>query len=314
MDSLRGRDFVSLRDLNGEEIKGIFFLTQELKEEQKRGEPHPYLNGKTLAMIFHKPSARTRISFELGMYQLGGYAINLTDQEIQMGKRESVEDIGRLLSRYNDAIMIRTFEHHLVEELAEAATIPVINGLTDLGHPCQVLTDIFTIWEKRGSLAGLKVVFVGDGNNVAYSWFYGAALTGMHFVLACPSGYSVSPDIVGDASKIASRSGGRLEIINSPFDAVREADVIYTDVWISMGQEKERDARLQAFKGYQVNSSLVKQAKKDVLVMHCLPAHRGEEITDEVMDGPHSIVFDEAENRLHVQKALLVKLIGSGKF
>lgn len=310
MDTLRGKDFLSLSDLTREEIEEIFYLARELKAKQKRRELHPYLTGKTLAMIFHKPSARTRISFETGMYQLGGKAINLMDREIQMGRRESVEDIGRLLSRYNDAIMIRTFDHHLVERLAQAAAIPVINGLTDKEHPCQVLADMFTLWERKKSLAGLKVVFVGDGNNVAHSWFYGAALTGIHFVLACPPGYAVSPETVGKATKMASYSGGQLEITQSPLEAVREADVIYTDAWVSMGQEKEKEVRLQAFKDYQVNSAMLGKAKKDVLIMHCLPAHRGEEITDEVIDGPYSIVFEEAENRLHVQKALLVKLIG----
>jgi len=310
VNTLRGRDFISLSDLIWEEIGEIFVLAQELKVKQKRREPHSYLTGKTLVMIFHKPSARTRISFETGMYQLGGKAINLMDQEIQMGRRESVEDIGRLLSRYNDAIMIRTFDHHLVEKLAVVATIPVINGLTDREHPCQVLTDIFTLWERKRTLAGLKVVFVGDGNNVAHSWFYGAALTGINFVLASPPGYAVSPETVEKANKMAFRSGARLEITQSPLEAVREADVIYTDAWVSMGQEKEREVRLRAFKDYQVNSALLEKAKKDVLIMHCLPAHRGEEITDEIIDGPHSIVFEEAENRLHVQKALLVKLIG----
>jgi len=310
LDTLRGKDFLSLSDLTREEIEEIFYLARELKAKQKRRELHPYLTGKTLAMIFHKPSARTRISFETGMYQLGGKAINLMDREIQMGRRESVEDIGRLLSRYNDAIMIRTFDHHLVERLAQAAAIPVINGLTDKEHPCQVLADMFTLWERKKSLAGLKVVFVGDGNNVAHSWFYGAALTGIHFVLACPPGYAVSPETVGKATKMASYSGGQLEITQSPLEAVREADVIYTDAWVSMGQEKEKEVRLQAFKDYQVNSAMLGKAKKDVLIMHCLPAHRGEEITDEVIDGPYSIVFEEAENRLHVQKALLVKLIG----
>lgn len=303
---MRKRDFLSISEMSREEIFDIFDLAKDLKERQKRGEVYQPLKGKTLAMVFQKPSARTRVSFEVGMYQLGGHAIYLAPEDIQMGRRESVADIARVLSRYNDAIMARLFGHEDLLQLAEYATIPVINGLTDLLHPCQIMADLFTILEHKGRVEGLKVAYVGDGNNVANSWLNMASRVPLSLSMAIPEGYDPDKEIFS----IAKKAGvSEIEIFREPKEAVRMADVIYTDVWTSMGKEAEAEKRRLAFKRFQVDESLVKCAKEDCLVMHCLPAHRGEEITDSVIDGPHSIVFDEAENRLHVQKAILVKLM-----
>jgi ornithine carbamoyltransferase len=260
-------------------------------------------------MIFEKPSLRTRVTFEAGMTQLGGHAIYLTPADIRLGERETVQDAARNLERWVDGIVARTFSHQMVERLASYSRVPVINGLTDAHHPVQILCDLFTVWEKRRKVAGLRVVFVGDGNNVCHSWLQGAAKMGVHFTLACPKGYEPDPGIFAAALEAAQASGARLTVTHDPVAAVREADVLYTDVWTSMGQEEERARRLKDFQGFQVDARLVRLAASDVLVMHCLPAHRGEEITDEVMEGPHSIVFDEAENRLHMQKAVLVRLL-----
>jgi ornithine carbamoyltransferase len=261
-------------------------------------------------MIFEKSSTRTRVSFEVGMYQLGGQALFLSPADLQMGRGEPVADTARTLSRYLDGIMIRTFAQTMVEELAKFATIPVINGLTDMHHPCQALADLFTIREKRGTLKGLTFAYVGDGNNMAHSLIEACVKTGMRVSLACPAGYAPDAAILREAKQVASRSGAELSLTDDPRKAVKGADIVYTDVWASMGQEKEHALRVQAFKGYEVDEKLVKLAGPNAMVMHCLPAHRGEEITDDVIDGPQSIVFDQAENRLHTQKAIMELLMG----
>ncbi|MBI5167432.1 MAG: ornithine carbamoyltransferase [candidate division NC10 bacterium] len=304
------KDLLSIHDLSLSEIEGIFELAAELKARQKRGERYTPLMGKTLAMIFEKPSTRTRVSFEVGMHQLGGHALFLNPRDIQLGRVETVADTARVLSRYVDGILIRTYSQERVEELACHSSVPVINGLSDLTHPCQILADLFTVKEKRGELKGLKVAYIGDGNNVAHSWLYGAAKTGIDLSIARPRGFGPDEGVLSKALKDAEASGARLKVMDDPIQAAKGADVLYTDVWASMGQEEEHAKRVKAFKGFQVNQGLVAIAKRDVLVMHCLPAHRDEEITDEVLDGPHSIVLDQAENRLHVQKAILVKLLG----
>jgi ornithine carbamoyltransferase len=302
-----GKDFLAITDFTPEEVLDLFKLASELKNKQKSGTSHQLLKGKTLAMIFQKPSARTRVSFEVGMYQLGGHAIYLSPADIGLGKRESVADVARVLSRYNDGIMARLFGHDLIEELAKFATVPVINGLTDLLHPCQILGDLLTIQEHRGNLDDLQVTYVGDGNNVAQSWINAAMRLPFRLVLACPKGYDPSKKLIAKARKAGL---SEIKIVRDPQKAVRHADVIYTDVWASMGQEKEAAKRKRAFRGYRVNRTLIKKAKSDVLLLHCLPAHRGEEITNTVIEGPHSVVFDEAENRLHIQKAIMATLMG----
>lgn len=307
---MKHKDLISIADLTPKEINQIFKLTKRLKKLHKKRKEHLLLLDKTLAMIFQKPSTRTRVSFEVGMYQLGGYALFLSAQDLQLRRGETIKDTAKTLSRYVDGIMIRTYDHQDVEDLAKYATIPVINGLSDLLHPCQVLSDLYTIREKKGRLKKLKLAYVGDGNNVANSWCYGAAKMGMELSLACPSRYQPNETVVRRASGEAMISGAKINILQDPSEAVRDADVIYTDVWASMGKEEEVAERRSIFYPYQVNEELVAKAKKDCIVMHCLPAHRGEEITDGVMDGPHSVVFDQAENRLHVQKAILVLLLG----
>jgi len=300
------KNFVSIADYGRTEIEAIFNLTAELKEKTKRHEEHHFCKGLSMSMIFAKPSARTRISFETGMYQLGGYALYLSPNDIGVGKREAVKDIAQVVSRYNDIIMARLFEHKHMEELAKYATVPVINGLTDYNHPCQIMADIFTVKEHKNNLENLKIVYIGDGNNVANSWINLAAKLPMHLVVCSPSGYE--PDQA--TLNFANNSGiSTIEILNDPIKAVKDADVVYTDVWASMGQEEEAAERKKVFMPFQINSTLMEHAKKDALVMHCLPAHRGDEITDDVIDGPQSIVFDEAENRMHVQKAIIVKLL-----
>lgn len=304
------KDFLSIADLTREEIDEIFQLTRELKEKTKKGIEHHILKGKTMAMIFAKPSARTRISFETGMVQLGGYALYLAPGDIGIGKREAVKDIARVISRYNDIIMARLFAHSDILELAEYSDVPVINGLTDYNHPCQIMADAYTILEHRGSLENLKVVYVGDGNNIANSWINFASRVPMHLVICTPRNYEPDRATLENAQKAGI---SKIEVLSDPVEAVKGADVVYTDVWASMGQENEAEMRKKIFRDYQVNSQLLAHASKDVLVMHCLPAHRGDEITDEVLDGPHSIVFDEAENRMHVQKAIIVKLMENRK-
>ena len=304
------KDLLSIRDLTVFEIDGLFDLAADLKAQQRKGIAHPLLIGKTLGMIFEKPSLRTRVTFEVGMVQLGGCAIYLAPADIQLGTRETVKDVAKNLERWVDGIMARTFTHQTVEQLARHAAVPVINGLSDLTHPCQILADLFTLREKRGPLRGVKVAYIGDGNNVCHSWLYGAAKTAIDLTVACPKGYEPDADVVAFARQEAEASGGRITLLDDARAAAAGADVLYTDVWTSMGQESEAAKRRLDFQGFQVNAALIGLAKPDVLVMHCLPAHRGEEITDEVLDGPHSIVYDQAENRLHVQKAILATLLG----
>ena len=299
------RDLISISDLTQDEVEALFSLAQRLKADRQKGWPHPILAGKTLAMIFEKPSLRTRVTFEAGMDQLGGYAIYLSPQDIGLGTREPVPDVAKNLSRWVDLIMARTFSHQALTDLAQAATIPVINGLSDLLHPCQVLADCLTLIEHRGALEGLKIAFVGDGNNVVHSWLHAAVKLPFRFVLACPPGYEPDRAVLEQTR----RAGARVTVTHTVAEAAREADAIYTDVWTSMGQEEEGAVRRQAFADYQVNAEVMSLAKPDALVMHCLPAHRGEEITADVLDGPQSVVFDQSENRLHIQKAIMVWLL-----
>lgn len=301
------KHFISIADYSKQEIEEIFSLTKDLKEKTKKGEEHHLCKGLTLSMIFAKPSARTRISFETGMYQLGGYALYLSPNDIGIGKRESVSDISRVISRYNDIIMARMFDHQHIVELAEFASVPVINGLTDYNHPCQIMADMFTILEHRGHLDDLKITYIGDGNNVANSWINLASILPFNLTICSPPGYEPDNDILVHAKE---NNISKVQVLSNPEEAVKDADVVYTDVWSSMGQESETKERHNIFKNYQVNQQLMSLAKVDAKVMHCLPAHRGDEITDEVIDGPQSIVFDEAENRMHVQKAIIVKLLG----
>ena len=292
-----------------EDLNEILELASEIKKKQKSGEVYEPLKNKTLGMIFEKPSTRTRISFEVGMTQLGGHAIYLSPKDMQMGRGETVADTARVLSRYVDGIMYRAFSHDVMLELAKNATVPVINGLDDVEHPTQILADLLTIKEHKGHFKGLKFVYVGDGNNVANSLALGAAMVGMDFYIACPEGYEPNAYLWEKAGKIAAENGSAMEIIRDPHEAVKDADVIYTDVAVSMGQEAEAEVKERIFRKYQVNEKLVENAKPDYIFMHCLPAHRGHEVTDGVVDSPNSVVFDEAENRLHAQKGLMVKLM-----
>lgn len=303
--NMKGKSLIEINPLSLEEIYQIFDLSRTLKEKQNTGEPHKLLEGKTLGMIFAKPSTRTRISFEAGIYQLGGMGMYFNQNDLQLKKSESVSDTAKVLSRYLNGIMIRTFDHQDVIDLAKFGSIPVINGLTDLHHPCQVLTDLFTILEKRRVLKGLKLVYIGDGNNMAHSLLHGCSKVGMDITIASPSGYLPLKSIVDESMVNAKYMGSKIEITEDPVKAVSGADIIYTDVWASMGQEKEAAERRKKFIEYQVNSKLVKNAKDDYLFMHCLPAHRGDEVTDEICDSLNSVIFDEAENRLHVQKAIM---------
>jgi ornithine carbamoyltransferase len=303
--NMKGKSLVEINHLSLEEIYQIFDLSRTLKEKLYTGEPHRVLEGKTLGMIFSKPSTRTRISFEAGIYQLGGMGMYFNQNDLQLKKSESVSDTAKVLSRYLNGIMIRTFDHQDVIDLARYGSIPVINGLTDLHHPCQVLTDLFTVLEKRRTLKGLKLVYIGDGNNMAHSLLHGCSKVGMNITIASPSGYMPLKEIVDESMVNAKYMGSKIEITEDPKAAVKDADIIYTDVWASMGQEKEAADRRKKFIRYQVNSELVKHAKEDYIFMHCLPAHRGDEATDEICDSPNSVIFDEAENRLHVQKAIM---------
>lgn len=293
-------------------VERLLILSAALKDKQRRGVPHDLLKGKTLGLLFQKPSTRTRVSFEAGMHQLGGHALVLPMADIQLSRGESVADTARVLSRYLDGIVIRTYDHATVEEWAREATMPVINGLTDLSHPCQALSDLLTITEKKGRLKGIKIAYVGDGNNVANSLIEAAAKMGMTIALGCPSGYQPDQHVVDLARVEAAKTGALVELSEDPFVAVKEADVVYADVWISMGREREQARRLRVLAPYQVNSRLVGKAKPDAIVMHCLPAHRGEEITAEVLDGRQSVIIDQAENRLHMQKAILTTLLREG--
>ncbi len=307
--NMRGKSFIAETDLSVEEFFQILRFTETLKLEKMAGKPHPLLAGKTLAMVFQKSSTRTRVSFEVGIYQLGGSALYLSAADLQLKRGETISDTAQTLSRYVDGIMARTYAHQDVVDLATYGTVPVINGLTDLNHPCQAMTDFYTIYEKKGHLAGRKLAYVGDGNNMCHSLMGGGALAGMHVVAACPKGYQPNDSYVETARSIAKHTGARIEITTDPAEAAKDADVIYTDVWASMGQEEEHQKRLKAFKGFQIDAKLIAKAKEDFIFMHCLPAHRGEEVAAEVIDGPHSVVFDQAENRLHVQKAIMALLM-----
>lgn len=300
------KDLLSIYELETADFERIWKKAARLKKLLKEGKEHASLKGKTLGMIFDKSSTRTRISFEVGMYQLGGIALFLNSRDTQIGRGETIADSARMMSRYLNGIMIRTFAQASVEEFARYATIPVINGLTDLFHPCQILSDLFTIKEKKGSYERLKIAYIGDGNNIANSWIEAAARLPIQLALACPKGYEPDREIMTECAKQASEG---ITLYNDPLEAARNADVLYTDVWTSMGQEAEDKERKKIFKNYSINKKLLGEAKKDAIVMHCLPAHRGEEITADVIDGPHSVVIDEAENRLHVQKAILEILL-----
>ena len=303
---MRGKDLLSVADLSGEDIGLLISNTVDMKASGWLTS----LSGKTLALLFEKPSLRTRVSFEIAMSQLGGQVIYLSPSGVGLGKRESIPDVARVLSRYVDAIATRTFSHQTLEVLASNSSVPVINALSDLEHPCQVMADLFTIYENKGQLKGLTLVFVGDGNNVAHSLMLGASLTGMNFRIASPEGYRVQDKILHQAKEYARNSGGEIFCTEEPRLAVSGADVIYTDVWVSMGQEVDLEKRRQVFASYQVNSELFSLAKEDAILMHPLPAHRGQEATDDVLDGPASVVFDQAENRLHLTKVLLLEMLG----
>jgi len=307
--AMKGKDLLSLHDLSTQEIDLMLDTARHLKLRLKAGDRPPLLAGKVLGMIFHKPSTRTRVSFETAMFHLGGHALNLRSDELQLSRGETIADTARVLSRYVDAVMIRTYSHDDVAELARWASVPVINGLTDLLHPCQALADLLTIREVKGCLRGVKLAFVGDGNNVAHSLMYAGAKTGMKVTIASPDGYEPDAEITRSAVEDAGATGARIEIVRDPREAVSDADVVYTDVWASMGQEEEAAERRRAFAGYQVSGDLLRRAKPDAVFMHDLPAHRGEEVTDEVMDGPRSVVWQQAENRLHAQKALLALIV-----
>ncbi len=301
------KHLLKLLDLSREEIYEILDLADQLKYDQKHGIPHPRLQGKTLAMIFSKNSTRTRVSFEVGMFQLGGHALFLSNATSQISRGEPVQDTARVLSRYCDGIMIRTFDQQEVEDLAKYGSIPVINGLTDMAHPCQVLADLMTIREHKAKLEGLKICYIGDGNNMANSIIVGGLKCGMDVSIACPASYQPHPDVLAYAKTV---TDAKFVMTQAPMEAAKDADVIFTDVWASMGQEQEKAQREQAFAGFQVNSEMMKVAKPDCMIQHCLPAHRGEEITEEVFEGHAQEIFDEAENRLHAQKAVMALLMG----
>lgn len=307
--TLKGRDLLSIEDLSLEELQEILDTAFMLKRMKRSNINHKPLEGKTLGMIFEKASTRTRVSFEVAMYELGGYALFLGAQDLQLRRGETIADTARTLSRYLNGIMARVYSHNTLVELAEYASIPIINGLSDLYHPCQAIGDFMTIKEKKGTLKGLTMAYIGDGNNVCNALLMGAAKLGMNMRVASPSSYEPPSFILDLVLSDAQKSGSEIKILNDPIEAVKNVDVIYTDVWASMGQESEAEERKKAFHSYQVNSNLLMKASPDVIVLHCLPAHRGEEITDEIMDGPNSVVFDQAENRLHAQKAILALLL-----
>ena len=306
---LKGRSLDSLFHLTREEIEQILKTSELLKFQLLRGEEHLLLKGKTLAMIFEKPSTRTRVSFEVGMWQLGGYALYLSTSDLQLGRGETIADTAQVLSRYVDGIMARVFAHQTILDLVKYSRVPVINGLSDFTHPCQCLADLFTIYEKKGRLSGLRLAYVGDGNNVAHSLLYGCSKVGINITLACPKGFEPDPEVVSKAEEDGKKSGCEVRITKDPKEAVKRADIVYTDVWASMGKEKEHEKRMKVFKPYQVNGKLVKEAEEDYIFMHCLPAHRGQEVTDEVADSENSVIFNQAENRLHTQKALLALIM-----
>lgn len=298
------KDFIEIHDYTADEVLALFELARDMKAKPKKFRGS--LEGQTLAMIFEKSSTRTRVSFEVGMYQLGGHALFLSSRDIQLGRGEPIVDTARVLSRYVDGIMARTFAHKTVTDLAQYASVPVINGLTDLSHPCQVMTDYFTAWEKfGGELKGRKIAYVGDGNNMAHSLLFGAPKVGMDIAIACPAGYAPDPAVVEQAGADAREAGTHMLITTNIDEAVRDADIIETDVWASMGQEEEAEKRKHDFAGWMVDAAMMSRAKNDAIFLHCLPAHRGEEVSAEVIDGPQSVIYDEAENRLHIQKAIM---------
>ncbi|GIP41003.1 ornithine carbamoyltransferase [Paenibacillus sp. J31TS4] len=306
---LKGRDFIGLVDYSPEDIQYLIDLAVELKRKTKAGEPYQPLKGKTLGMIFEKSSTRTRVSFEVGMYQLGGHALFLSRNDLQIGRGEPIMDTAQVMSRYLDGIMIRTFAHRTVIDLARGSTVPVINGLSDLSHPCQALADYQTIFEHKGSLKGLKIAYIGDGNNMAHSLMIGAAKLGMTIAVATPEGYGPDKEVLAASQEAAQQNGGACIVTHDAREAVEQADVVYTDVWASMGFEAEQKEREKAFHAFRVNEELTKYAKPDYLFMHCLPAHRGEEVSEGVIDGKNSIIFDQAENRLHAQKAIMAAIM-----
>ncbi|MFM9330645.1 ornithine carbamoyltransferase [Paenibacillus mesotrionivorans] len=306
---LRGRDFLDLEDFTTEELQYLLDYAIELKRKQKAGEVYQPLKGKTLGMIFEKSSTRTRVSFEVGMYQLGGHPLFLSRNDLQIGRGEPIADTAQVLSRYVDGIMIRTFAHTTLTDLAKYASVPVINALTDWSHPCQAMADYQTVLEQKGKLAGLKVAFIGDGNNMAHSLMMGAAKFGMHFAIAAPEGYLPDAEMTARSMTVAASTGGSVLVTGDTREAIADADIVYTDVWASMGFEEEQKIREKAFAEYQVNEELVQHAKPDYMFLHCLPAHRGEEVSAGVIDGPNSQIFDEAENRLHAQKAIMAAIM-----
>jgi ornithine carbamoyltransferase len=301
---------LSLNDLSVLDFENILDMSKKLKTDLNQGKPHPILKGKTLGMIFTKSSTRTRVSFEVGMYQLGGYPLFLSNQDIQLGRGETIHDTAKVLSRYLDGIMIRTFNQSDVQDLAKYGSIPIINGLTDLMHPCQILADLFTIYEVKGNLKGLKLAYLGDGNNVANSLLHGCTKVGMHISIATPQGYECDSKIIKESLDTSKISGSQVQLTDNASIAIEGADIVYTDTWTSMGHESDKEKRTQIFKDYQVNSKLFSLAKKDAMFLHCLPAYREYEVTSEIIDGSNSYIFDEAENRLHVQKAVMSILMG----
>lgn len=317
---MKKRDLLDLSSLSAEEIESIltrahFYKNAPYTPRTKKGPGAPKervrpLDGMSVGLLFEKSSTRTRVSFEVGIFRLGGYSIFLSFDDLQIKRGETIADTARVLSGYLDGLVIRTYEQEKLEEWARHATIPVINGLTDLHHPCQILSDLFTIYEKRGKLKGLKLAYIGDGNNVAHSLMEGGAAVGMTVAVASPKGFAPDPKIIRHSEEIARRNGGAIEVMSDPVEAAKNADILYTDVWVSMGQEKEKKSRLQKFKPYQINQKLIEEARPDVLIMHCLPAHREEEITTEALEGSHSIIFEQANNRLPTQQAILEWLLG----
>ncbi len=302
------KDLLSLKDLKKDDLLELFKLTDAIKKNPAKY--YDQLKGKTIGLLFQKPSSRTRVSFEVGMAQLGGQAIYLSDAEIQMGHREPLKDVARTLSSYFDGIVLRTFAHANVEEFAASSRVPIINGLSDAEHPCQILSDLYTIYSKHGKLEGVNITYIGDANNVLTSLLYGVVVAGANLTIVSPRGYELGDDQLKELKVASKESGSKITLSNSPFASLKNAHIIYTDVWVSMGQERQKEQRLRDFQSFQVNQTIVSKALPDALVMHCLPAHRGEEITDEVIEGPHSVVFEQAENKMHVQKALLTFLLG----
>lgn len=307
--ALKGRDFLDLDDYTSEELRYLLDLAMELKKKQKSGEVYHPLKNKTLGMIFEKASTRTRVSFEVGMYQLGGNALFLSRNDLQIGRGEPISDTAQVLARYLDGIMIRTFAHSTLTDLAKYANIPVINALTDWSHPCQAMADYQTVLEEKGRLEGLKIAFIGDGNNMAHSLMMGAAKFGMKCAIASPEGYWPAEEMTKKSTEVAAQTGGSILVTADPKEAIADADIVYTDVWASMGMEEEQKIREKAFAAYQVNEELVRYAKPDYMFLHCLPAHRGEEVSEGVIDGKNSYIFDEAENRLHAQKAIMAAIM-----